>query len=209
MIRLCAAVLLTAVLPPSGCAQIDSGPDEQRPPRPNLLLCEGCEATTERPADDLISTLALAPPDEPGERLVLSGRVLQPDGRTPACGVVLYVHQTDAAGAYPPTPHSMGWARRHGRLRGWLVSDAEGQYRIETVRPGPYPGRDVPAHVHVFVKEPDRPPYYLHDFVFDDDPLVTNAYRATLTERTDPGVVTLTRDDGGTWHGHRDLLLEW
>ena len=206
VVRLPVAIVLAALIAPSGCAQ--STRSGSPVSRSHLFDCEGCEATTERGPEGLSSTLALAPASEAGARLVLSGRVLRPDGQTPAPGVVLYLHQTDASGIYRPAPGAAGWARRHGRLRGWLVSGTDGSYRIDTVRPGPYPGRDVPAHVHVFVKEPDRPPYYLHDFVFDDDPLVTDAYRATLTDRTDPGVVHLTRAADGSWNGHRDLLLE-
>lgn len=186
-------VALVAVLCASACAQPSDAP------RPAPYPCDGCEVVREARADTLDWRVALVGADEPGERLVLTGRVLQPDGRTPAPGVVLYLHQTDASGLY----------RREGdafALQGWLVSDAEGRYRVETIRPGPYPSGDQPAHVHVYPGEPGREPYYLNDFVFEDDPLVTPAYLAAILDSPDDGVVRLVRTDDG-WVGERDLIL--
>lgn len=64
---------------------------------------------------------------------------------------------------------------RHGYIRGWVKSDANGQYSIYTVRPAPYPGRNFEAHIHPAIKEPgiDKE-YYIDEFVFDDDPLLTS-----------------------------------
>ena len=187
--------LLLAVFWTPACAQ---PPDEAARPAP--YPCEGCEVVRRPSPDTLGWRLAMASDDEPGARLVLDGRVLQADGRTPAPGVVLYLHQTDATGVYR---RDDGGALA---LQGWLKTDADGRYRIETVRPGPYPSGTMPAHVHVYVGEPGRAPYYLNDVVFADDPLVTEAYRATLLDGPDPGVVSLTRTASG-WRGERDFVL--
>ena len=39
--------------------------------------------------------IAVTSKEEPGERLIVTGRVLGPDGKTPISGVSLYVYQTD------------------------------------------------------------------------------------------------------------------
>ena len=165
--------------------------------------CEGIyEGMPERP--DWRTTIASA--SEPGERLEMSGRVLRPDGKTPAPGVILYVYHTDATGHYTPAPGSTGDARRHGRLRGWMRTGASGEYEFKTIRPAPYPSRDNPAHIHPIVKEPDKNEYYIDEYVFDDDPLLTPERRAGLENRGGSGVVRLTRS-GGAWVGRRDITL--
>ena len=121
---------------------------------------------------------------------------------------MLYLHQTNAAGVYPSRSGATGWARRHGTLRGWLATDAAGRYRVDTVRPGPYPDADLPAHVHVFVKEPGRPPYYVDDVTFEGDPFLTPAYRAREERRGGSGIVRLARRPTGGWQGRRDIVLE-
>jgi protocatechuate 3,4-dioxygenase beta subunit len=188
------------------CAQ---APNSTPAARPSLNGCEGCDAVYERPDRDLSWRLTIPSESEPGEPLILAGRTLRADGETPAPGVLLYIHHTNAAGIYPRQPGATGWGVRHGALRGWLVTDAEGRYEIHTIRPAAYPGRAVPAHVHIFVKDAEHPPYYLHDTVFEDDSLVTPAYRASLTDRLDSGILALTRAADGTWRGIRDLILEY
>jgi len=124
--------------------------------RPDLFRCEGCEAILELSFADLTWTVRIPPAGEPGDPLTLTGTVYRPDGRTPAAGVIVYAYHTNAEGVYPTRGDERNWARRHGYLRGWIKTNDQGQYRFETIRPGPYPGRSDPAHIHLIVKEPDR-----------------------------------------------------
>jgi len=75
--------------------------------------------------------VALAAPDEPGDRLVVRGRVLHPDCRTPLAGTLLDVWQADASGSY----HG---ATEQYRLRGRLRTDSTGSWELTTIRPGNY-----------------------------------------------------------------------
>jgi protocatechuate 3,4-dioxygenase beta subunit len=122
--------------------------------------------------------------------------------------VVVYAYHTNAAGVYPTRGNETGWGRRHGYLRGWIVTDSSGQYRFETVRPGAYPGREDPAHIHMTVKEPGRREYWIDEVVFEDDPRVTARYRAAQGNRGGSGIIRLHRDGTGTWAGRRDIILE-
>ena len=131
--------------------------------------------------------------------MVLSGRVLKADGRTPAAGVVLYAYHTNVEGIYPRRGNETGNARRHGYLRGWLKTDTQGRYRIESIRPGNYPTGRFAAHVHVVVGEPRKREYSVADFEFAGDPY--------LQDRSAEGVVTLHRRDG-VWYGTRDIVLK-
>lgn len=204
-------IVFAITLSVPACAQTpqqDTNGSDAPSQRADLYHCEGCEAAAEAVAADLDWRVKIAGDDEAGEKLVLSGRVFKSDGKTPAAGVILYMHQTNAAGIYPSVPGASGWAERHGKLRGWLVTDSLGRYEITTVRPAPYPNRGLPAHVHVFVKEPDRRPYYVDDFVFERDPFVTQKYRSDQELRGGSGIIRLARRSSGGWSGQRDIVLE-
>lgn len=171
--------------------------------------CEGCEAIHESPVpfDKLTSFATLPDATWAGKKpLGISGTVYKADGKTPAPGVVLYIYHTDETGHYTAKAGATGWARRHGSIRGWLRTDAKGHYKFVTMRPAPYPGHTEPAHIHVTVKEPDLPEYYIDEFVFADDPLLTPAKRQTLDNRGGSGILTLT-DVGTMYKAERSIYL--
>lgn len=171
------------------------------------LPCEGCEAVFVGLPATRASDARLAPAGEPGEPMILEGVVRGADG-APAPGIVVYGYQTDAQGVYPPAPDVADrHARRHGRLRGWAESDAEGRFRFLTVRPAGYPGTDIPQHVHLHVIEPGRCTYYIDDVTFDDDPRLTASQRRRLQGRGGDGIVVPRRDGDGVWRARRDIVL--
>ncbi len=175
--------------------------------RPDLYNCEGCEAIYEHAFDNLSWQTVIPDKDEPGEWITISGRVYQPDGKTPAPDVILYVYHTNAQGVYPKRGDETGWARRHGYLRGWMTTNEAGHYQFETIRPAPYPKRRTPAHIHIVVKEPNRREYWIDSFHFEGDPFLTPADRAG-DNRGGSGIITLVRDEQGVWQGERDIILE-
>ncbi len=61
------------------------------------------------------------------------------DGKTPAAGIVMYVYHTDQKGIYPKKGGETGWAGRHGYIRGWIKTNAQGQYKFYTLVPASYP----------------------------------------------------------------------
>lgn len=171
------------------------------------LPCEGCEAVFEGLPASLSSTARIAPAGEPGQAMTLTGRVLDREGR-PRAGVVVYAYHTDAGGLYPRPATRVGAAGdRHGRLRGFAVSGADGRYAFQTIRPGAYPTREAPAHVHMHVIERGCATYYIDDVMFTDDPLLTPDARIRYSNgRAGAGVVTPVRE-GGTWMATRDIHL--
>ena len=86
--------------------------------------------------------IVIAPHDEPGERMILEGRVIDTDGKG-IPGVTVYVYHTDNDGVYSETNDN-----RDPRLCGLILTDEKGRYRIDTIRPAGYPDARVPAHVH-------------------------------------------------------------
>jgi protocatechuate 3,4-dioxygenase beta subunit len=153
------------------------------------------EAQTHRP-DALEPVGRLAPAAEPGTPLVIHGRVLDPDGKTPAAHVIVFAYQTDAAGVYS-TPDKPG---RPWRLQGWARTGADGRFEFRTIRPAPYPGRRTAAHVHVTVESDRFGRQYAPELEFDDDPLVTAEERRASRAAGLFGGVRPTRHDGGVQH---------
>ncbi|MEQ8629491.1 intradiol ring-cleavage dioxygenase [Ekhidna sp.] len=137
--------------------------------------CEWCGAN-EAP-DNTTSNTVIAGKNEAGERIKLTGTVYKSDGITPAENVVLYLYHTNAKGIYPRRGNEKGNGKRHGYLRGWIKTEANGKYSFETIKPAAYPGRTEPAHIHITVKEPNKPEYWLKSYLFEDDDLLTDKDR--------------------------------
>jgi protocatechuate 3,4-dioxygenase beta subunit len=169
--------------------------------------CEGCEAVFDGMPAKPASTARIAPAIEPGVPMRVTGVVTALDGK-PRAGVVIYAYQTDTKGIYPRPAKSLGrWPDRHGRLRGWAVTDDTGRYTFQTIRPGSYPSRQAPEHIHMHVIEPGCGTYYIDDIVFTDDALLPASARSRKDQaRGGTGVTTPTRD-AGTWRVTRDIRL--
>lgn len=147
-----------------------------------------------------------------GQKILITGTVWQPDGKTPAPNIIIYYYQTNTEGRYlhqPGEARSLppnGEGQTHGYIRGWVKTDSNGCYAIYTVRPGSYPGGDNPAHIHPTIQEPGKEAYYIDDFVFDDDKLLTTALRRKMENRGGSGVLRMARQ-GNLLIGERNIVL--
>jgi protocatechuate 3,4-dioxygenase beta subunit len=111
-----------------------------------------------------------------GERLVVTGRVLDSAGR-PVAGQLVEVWQANAAGRYihqrdqhpaPLDPNFTGVGR--------CLTTADGTYRFTTIKPGPYPWRNHlnawrPAHIHFSLFGTDFTQRLVTQMYFPGDPL--------------------------------------
>lgn len=168
--------------------------------------CEGCEAIHEygdRKLDP-IDTLPGFLENEP--KLKLTGQVFQKDGKTPAEGVILYIYHTNREGIYQMEGNEKAWAKRHGSIRGWVMTDDSGKFSFFTFRPGAYPNGREPEHIHLIVKEPGKKEYYLDDFLFEDDPLLSHKHRNSQPKRGGSGIVT-PKASGNLLILKRDIIL--
>ena len=173
--------------------------------RPDLYNGELDYLSKEFPgrSEDLPASIVIAPSNEPGERMAISGRCLSWQDGKPAAGVIVYTYHTDHTGSYAGGPRGT----RHARLRGWMRTGADGRYAFTSIKPAPYPDRTMPAHIHFIVLEPNRRPYWIDDIVFDGEFRVDAAYRASQELRGGGGVIPL-RKTNGVWTGARDITLE-
>lgn len=167
--------------------------------------CEGCEAIYEYGNKELFPTDTLPEYASGGEKLKVTGTIYEADGKIPASDVILYIYHTNADGIYPTKGGETGWARRHGYLRGWIKTGKDGAYTFYTTRPGTYPSRSEPAHIHATIKEPGIKEYYINDFRFTDDPLLDRS-KAEKQPRGGSGIVKPVKEKEG-WVVKRDIIL--
>lgn len=183
---------------------------QTKPENKHMLVggpCEGCEAIFEYGDAPLTATDTLPDFEEPGTRIKVSGTVFHPDGKKPAKDVILYVYHTNQDGAYPTRGDETGWARRHGYLRGWMKTDQEGKYTFYTLKPGSYPDRSSPAHIHLTVLEPDGKYYWLEDYFFEGDPLLTDKDINPPQPRGGSTGLLRLQKENDLWVGKRDIVL--
>src|SRR6185369_13997347 len=112
-----------------------------------------------------------------GERMYVSGRVLDENGR-PLANTLVEIWQANAAGRYrhavdnhdaPLDPNFTGCGR--------ALTDAEGRYQFKTIKPGAYPWRNHynawrPAHIHFSVFGPAFATRLVTQMYFPGDPLL-------------------------------------
>ena len=136
-----------------------------------------------------------------GERIIVSGRVMDDDGR-PVSNSLIEIWQTNAAGRYrhtkddhraPLDPNFSGSGR--------TLTDANGFYRFVTIKPGAYPWKNHfngwrPAHIHFSLCGPAYLTRLVTQMYFPGDPLLGSdpvlqsvpdpKGRERLTARFDP-----------------------
>jgi protocatechuate 3,4-dioxygenase, beta subunit len=112
-----------------------------------------------------------------GERIVVTGRVLDEDGRAIPSSLI-EIWQANAAGRYahesdqhqaPLDPHFSGIGR--------VMTDGDGAYRFMTVKPGAYPWRNHynawrPQHIHFSLFGPSFATRLITQMYFPGDPLL-------------------------------------
>ena len=138
----------------------------------SLGLCQGSRHDLINNPNAKEWSIRIVEPGEPGVRLAVTGVVYQNDGKTPLVGARLYVYQTDNEGYYSPG----GQNESNPRLRGWILTNDSGAYRIETIRPAPYPHQNIPAHIHYIVTAEGHEEERI-ELRFEDDPKVSSRER--------------------------------
>lgn len=158
--------------------------------------CEGCEAIYEYVDKKLIPIDTLPEFQNNEAKLKITGTVFKKDSKTPAENVIIYIYHTNRQGIYETKGNETGWAKRHGFIRGWVKTGKDGKYTFYTFRPAAYPDGSEPEHIHITVKEPYKNEYYLDDYLFDDDPILTQSTRDKLNNRGGSGIMKPIEENG-------------
>ena len=99
----------------------------------------------------------VCPPLEPGDTLMINGRVWGHDTKKPIANSVLDVWQADAQGNYDMSDPRRPPERSNFKNRIRLVADETGFYEYETIRPAAYQiGQGIlrPSHIHYMIQAP-------------------------------------------------------
>ncbi len=133
--------------------------------RPEIVQPKACDLTRQHSGEPL------------GERIIVSGRVLDENAR-PLANTIVEIWQANAAGRYrhevdrhdaPLDPNFTG--------SGQAITNERGEYRFVTIRPGEYPWRNHynawrAAHIHFSLFGPSFATRLVTQMYFPGDPLI-------------------------------------
>lgn len=147
---------------------------------------------------------ALSTDADKGEKMIISGTIFEPDGKTPAPNVLIYIYHTDIEGYYGRKPGE----HKHGRYRGWLLTDEKGRYEFQTIKPAPYPENRFAAHIHTTLTTAAMKEDWIDSYLFEGDPLISARERQEAGKRGgfNP-ILKLEKGANGIWRGTRDIQL--
>lgn len=143
----------------------------------------------------------LADSTEPGERLIIKGRVTNLDCTEFIKDAIIDVWHADDAGAYDNSGFN---------LRGIVKSDNQGYYQFETIKPGKYlnGAQYRPSHIHFKITAPGKP-VVTTQLYFDGDTDIPADAAASITSGTYDAthrIITLTMVNG-KWEGTWDIAI--
>lgn len=129
------------------------------------------------PLDNDLTRNAVKNGEPLGERIIVTGRVLDESGR-PVAGTLVEIWQANAAGRYihkndqhpaPLDPNFVGAGR--------MVTNEYGEYRFTSIKPGAYPWKNHPnawrpAHIHFSLIGRNFTERLVTQMYFPGDPLL-------------------------------------
>ena len=139
--------------------------------------------------------LQLTKVEEPGEPLVIYGRVIDRQNNQPVSNASLFLYQTDSTGIYGPP----GRPEEQARIRGSIHTNETGCFRIQTILPGDYPERKNSRHLH-YVINANGYKQLTSILFFKGFTTADSGGRFSILE--------IKKENNGTWIGTIDLTIE-
>ncbi|MBC8311976.1 MAG: T9SS type A sorting domain-containing protein [Candidatus Marinimicrobia bacterium] len=173
---------------------------------PSRLIAQVCDLTTADIAGPFYEPgspirTQIAHPDEPGTRLFMSGQVKGIDCQ-PLQNAMVEVWQADDDGCYSIfNICDNGAIEDEFKLRGTIMTNAEGYYGYETILPANYANR--PRHIHYKITAPDGTSL-ITQLYFENDPLCeTDPWCSGAEDR-----IVLLSEEGEILSGQFDITLD-
>ncbi len=182
-------------------AQVSDGKllDDLRAKAINDPSCSWCGARDV--PSNVTSRTRLSSATDTGDPILIRGMVYRADGKTPAPGTLIYLYHTDIHGIY-----GRGGEHRHGRYRGWMLTDQHGRYEFESIMPASYPNSTISKHIHMTITTRDQREDSIDSILFDGDKFLRPEERKIERGGYDP-VLKMTKNSAGVLAGVRDIRL--
>lgn len=134
--------------------------------------------------------------NEPGEPLVIYGKIVDRKTRQPMNDVSIFLYQTDNRGIY-----SSSGRDEDARIRGTVHTNESGCFKIKTILPGDYPGRKNSRHLH----------YVINAKGYTEKKSILFFKGFTTENITGQGpliVLDIHKDSTGNWIGSTHIYME-
>lgn len=150
-----------------------------------------------------ISNGQLASSNEPGTRLIISGRVYNLECTQVIPGTSIDIWHANDAGYYDNTGYN---------LRGVSQSNSQGFYMFETIKPGKYLNGSQyrPSHIHFKITPPGFPTLTTQLY-FEGDSDIPQDAAASITSGTYDAtsrIIPLTLNNDGKYEGTWDIVID-
>ena len=155
---------------------------------------------TENPP--LLTDNKLAEDTEPGDKMIISGRVFNLDCSEFIPDTIIDVWHANDAGQYDNSGYN---------LRGYTKTNEQGFYLFETIKPGKYlNGASFrPSHIHYKITPPNFPEL-ITQLYFEGDTDIPGDAAASITSGTYDAsnrIIPLTANADGVYEGTFDIIL--
>jgi protocatechuate 3,4-dioxygenase beta subunit len=135
--------------------------------------------------------------EEPGEPLVVYGKVIERQSNQPVRDASLFLYQTDSSGIY----NASNAPEEQARIRGTVMTNENGCFKVKTILPGDYPGSKNSRHLH-----------YRIDAAGHKQTTSTLFFKGFTNSKiaTDGRfpILDITKRESGTWIGTINLTIE-
>ena len=91
-------------------------------------------------------------------------------------------------------------------FRGWMKTNEKGEYKFFTLRPAAYPGRQVPEHIHVTIKEPGKNEYWIDEYLLMMTQYSQIKKEKNCQDRGGSGIIKV-KDVGNMLKAERNIYL--
>ncbi len=139
-----------------------------------------------------------------GDAMEISGTVFKADGKTVAQNALIYLYHTDFEGYYGRKKDE----HKHGRYRGWMLTDNKGRYSFRSIKPAPYPENRFAAHIHMTLTTEKMREDWVDSILFEGDSLISQVERSRAGQKGgfNP-IVTFEKGKDGLLRATRDIQL--
>jgi protocatechuate 3,4-dioxygenase beta subunit len=155
--------------------------------------------------DQIASIDSLPDFESKRQKLKITGTIYKSDGKTPASDVIMYIEHADEDGDFDLRKLD---DKRYTYHRGWIKTNASGQYAFYTFIPGGDRRYNQLQQLFPTVKEGANEFYNLESFLFDSDPLLTKACRKKIAKKGDVSRILKPTKQGDLLVVEKNIVLE-